>query len=209
MHYTQLTQIQRYQISVLNKAGHDQSEIARHIGVHKSTISRELRRNTGLRGYRPKQAHELSMARRQDKNSPRIREAHWREIERLLTLYWSPEQIAWRLYQEQGYMISHEWIYQYIYQDKRRGGQLYRYLRCQKKRKKRYGSYDRRGQIPNQRMIDERPAIVERRHRIGDWEGDTIVGKNHQGVLISLNERKSRYTLLGHSKYKRKDPGCR
>jgi len=98
---------------------------------------------------------------------------------------------GWRSDEEQGYLISHEWIYQYIYQDKYQGGQLYQYLCCQKKRKKRYGSYDRRGQIPNQRMIDERPAIVDRRNRIGDWEGDTIVGKGYQGVLISLNERKS------------------
>ena len=138
------------------------------------------------------------------KTTLRIREAHRLEIERLLKLHWRPEQIAWRLYQEQGYLINHEWIYQYICQDKRQGGQSYQYLRCQKKRRKRYGSNERRGQIPNQRMIDERPSVVDRRNRIGDWEGDTIVGKGHQGVLISLNESKSRYTLLGHSRYKSK-----
>jgi IS30 family transposase len=204
-HYTQLTQIQRYQIYALKKAGHNQSEIADNIGVHKSTVSRELRRNKGLKGYRPKQASHLAIVRQLNKLVPRIREGHWLEIERLLKLYWSPEQIAWRLYEEQQYLISHEWIYQYIYKDKQQGGKLYRYLRCQKKRRKRYGSNERRGQIPNQRMIDERPSVVDRRSRIGDWEGDTIVGKGHQGVLVSLNERKSRYTLLGHSRYKSKD----
>ena len=203
-HYTQLTQDQRYQIYAMNKAGFTQKDIAIEIGVHRSTISRELSRNKGLRGYRPQQAHSVALSRR-DKAVPRIVSSHWQEIERLLRGYWSPEQIAWRLYEEQGYRISHEWIYQYIYRDKRQGGSLYRYLRCQKQRKKRYGSHERRGQIPHQKMIDDRPAIVEGRTRLGDWEGDTIVGKAHRGVLISMVERKSRYTVLGHAKHKTKD----
>ena len=203
-HYTQLTQEQRYQIYAMNKAGMTQKDIAEEIGVHPSTVSRELKRNTGLRGYRPKQAHSFAVSRR-DKGVPRILDSHWLEIERLLKDYWSPEQIGWRLYVEQGYRVSHEWIYQYIYRDKRQGGKLYQYLRCQKQRKKRYGSNERRGQIPDQTMIDERPKVVEKRSRLGDWEGDTIVGKGHQGVLISMVERKSRYTVLGHSKAKRKD----
>lgn len=97
---------------------------------------------------------------------------------------------------EQGVRISHEWIYQYIYADKRAGGNLYRYLRCQKKRRKRYGSYNRRGTIPNQVSIDERPAIVDARGRLGDWEGDTVIGKRHQGALVTLVERKSLYTVM-------------
>jgi len=203
-YYTQLTQDQRYQIYAMNKVGMTQKETAVEVGVHRSTISRELRRNTGLRGYRPQQAHIRALSRR-DKAVPRIVSSHWQEIERLLRDYWSPEQIAWRLYEEQGYRVSHEWIYQYVYRDKRQGGNLYRYLRCQKQRKKRYGSHERRGQIPNQVMIDARPAIVEGRTRLGDWEGDTIVGKAHRGVLISLVERQSRYTVLGHAKRKTKD----
>ena len=203
-HYTQLTQEQRYQIYAMNKAGFTQKSIALDISVHPSTISRELKRNSGLRSYRPAQAHGFALSRR-DKGIPRILDSHWQEVERLLKGYWSPEQIAWRLYEEQGYRISHEWIYQHIYWDKHQGGNLYRYLRCQKQRKKRYGSNERRGQIPDQTMIDDRPAIVESRTRLGDWEGDTIVGKGHQGVLISMVERKSRYTVLGHAKVKRKD----
>ena len=85
---------------------------------------------------------------------------------------------------------------------------MYRYLRCQKKRGKRYGSNERRGQIPNQRMIDERPSVVDRRNRIGDWEGGTRIGKGHQGVLVSLNERKSRYPLLGAFALQKQRSGC-
>jgi len=203
-HYTQLTQDLRYQIYALKKAGFLQVEIAHEIGVNKSTISRELKRNSGLRGYRPQQAHQLALSRK-DSSCPRIRENHWEEVERLLRSYWSPEQIAWRLYEEQGYRISHEWIYQYVYRDKRYGGDLYRYLRCQKQRKKRYGSHDRRGKIANQTMIDERPEEIETRSRIGDWEGDTVIGKGHQGVLVTLVERKSRYTVVGHCRSKTKD----
>ena len=120
-HYTQLTQEQRYQIYAMNKVGMTQKDIAEEISVHRSTVSRELRRNTGLRGYRPNQAHSFAVSRR-DKGVPRILDSHWLEIERLLKDYWSPEQIGWRLYEEQGYRVSHEWIYQYIYRDKRQGG---------------------------------------------------------------------------------------
>ena len=139
------------------------------------------------------------------KKPVRIIESHWAEIERLLKLYWSPEQISHRLSEEQDYPISAEWIYQYIYQDKATGGSLYRYLRCQKQRKKRYGYYDKRGTLVNQTWIDERPKCVDDRERIGDWEGDTIVGTRHKGVLVSLVERKSRFTVLGHSRSKTMD----
>ena len=92
--------------------------------------------------------------------------------------------------------LSHEWIYQYVYADKRSGGDLYRYLRCQKPRRKRYGSYDRRGIIPNQVSIDERLAIVDARQRLGDGEGDTVIGKGHRGALETLVERTSLYTVI-------------
>ena len=101
---------------------------------------------------------------------------------------WSPEQLS--VGSSQGACMSHEYIYQYIYADKRSGGELYRHLRCQKKRRKRYGSYDRRGRIANQVSIDERPEIVEERSRVGDWEGDCVIGKNHKGALVTLVERK-------------------
>jgi len=194
--YRQLTQEQRYQIYVLRKTGHARSEIAAVIGVHKSTVSRELKRNQGKRGYRPQQAQSLAIARRQT-GTPRISTETWAEVERLLRQDWSPEQISGRLKKEQKICISHEWIYQYVLQNKQAGGDLYRHLRCQKKRRKRYGKYDRRGKLPNCRSIEERPAIVNARKRLGDWEVDTLLGKDHKRALVTLTERKSRFTLLG------------
>jgi len=195
-HYTQLTEHQRYQIYALMKAGHNQSEIAATLEVHKSTISREFRRNRGLKGYRPQQAHRLTLERRHEKAQPRIEAPVWQQVEALIREAWSPEQVAGRIAMEQGVSISHEWIYQYIYVDKCSGGDLYRFLRCQKVRRKRHGSYDRRGRIPNQVSIDERPAIVESKRRFGDWEGDTVIGKGHRGALVTLVERKSLFTVI-------------
>jgi transposase, IS30 family len=194
--YTQLTQEQRYQISALMKAGHNQVETAHIVGVHKSTISRELKRNHGLRGYRPQQAERLAVARRLEKAKPQITLDHWQQVESLLREDWSPEQISLWLAQEEHLLISHEWIYQYVLRDKRQGGDLYRHLRCQKQRKKRYGTYSRRGQLCNRVSIDERPAIVDLRLRLGDWELDTVIGKGHKGALVTLVERKSRLALI-------------
>jgi len=195
--YTQLTREERYQIYALKQADHQQGEIAQILGRHKATISRELRRNRGLRGYRPKQAHRVALARRTDKSRTRFSSLVWQQVEALIRQDWSPEQICGRLETEQGIRISHEYIYQYIYADKHSGGDLHLHLRCQKKRRKRYRSYDRRGVIPNQVSIDERPDIVAAKRRFGDWEGDTVIGKHHRGALVTLVERKSLYTVIG------------
>lgn len=194
--YTQLTQAERYQMYILKKAGQNQSQIAKMLGRHLSTIGRELQRNQGLRGYRPQQAHTRAVARRNAKARARVDGRVWPQVDALLRKAWSPEQVVSRLELEQGIRLSHEGIYQHIYADKRSGGDLYRSLRCQKPRRKRYGAYDRRGKIPNQVSIEARPAIVETRDRIGDWEGDTVIGKGHRGVLVTLVERKSRYTVI-------------
>jgi len=193
--YTQLTHIQRYQISALLRMGHLQTEIAETIGVHKSTISREIRRNTGQRGYRPKQAQQKALERR-DKASKRVGAADWEKIDQLIELDWSPEQISGYLRKEQLLLVSHEWIYQHIYQDKGNGGMLWKHLRSQKKRRKRYGSYEKRGQIPQRVWIDERPQVVEQRSRLGDWEADTIISQGKQKAIVTLTERMSRMTLL-------------
>lgn len=193
--YTQLTQEQRYQIYALLKAGHNQIEIAYFIKVHKSTVSRELRRNRGLKGYRPKQAHQFALNRRK-KASCRIEASTWTLIDALIRQDWSPEQVSGWLKENYGLQISHEWIYQYILMDRHAGGDLHRHLRCQKKRRKRYGSYNRRGTLKNRVSIDERPSIVDTRQRLGDWEVDTIIGKGHYQAIVSLTERKSRLALL-------------
>lgn len=195
--YRQLTPEQRYQIHALLKAGHSQAAIAALIEVHAATVSRELRRNTGQRGYRPKQAQDLARTRQlQRAHQPRIAATTWKLVRAQLLQQWSPEQVAGWLAKEHQIQVSHERIYQYVYADQRAGGTLYQHLRCQKQRRKRYGRHDRRGQIANRRSIDERPAIVAQRLRLGDWEADTIVGKGHQQALVSLTERKSKLTLL-------------
>jgi IS30 family transposase len=194
--YKQLTCEQRYQIYALKKASHNRTEIAAIVGVHKSTIGRELARNSGQRGYRPKQAQELAAARQQAAHRPRIKLATWRLIESLVLQQWSPEQISGRLKLEKQPSVSHERIYQHIYADKRGGGTLYLNLRCQKKRRKRYGQRDRRGQLQGRVSIEARPGIVESRRRVGDWEADTIIGQHHRQAILSMVERKSKLTRL-------------
>lgn len=196
MSYTQLTREQRYQIYALIKAGHNQRYIALLLGFHKSTISRELRRNGGQHGYYPNQAHLLARRRQRRSHGPRIALQIWQRVELLLRQQWSPEQITGRLKLEGQRSVSPERIYLYIYADKRRGGSLYRHLRSQKKQRKRYGGYIRRGQIPNRIGIEQRPAIVASKRRFGDWEADTIIGARHQGGILSLVERKSKLTRL-------------
>jgi transposase, IS30 family len=202
MSYRQLTREQRYQIYALLKAGHKQTQIALIIACHKSTISRELRRNVGYKGYRPLQAQQLARNRRRRSHGPRISEQTWLLVELLLRQQWSPEQIAGRLKLEQRPTVSHERIYLYIYADKRRGGRLYQHLRSQKKQRKRYGGHARRAQIPNRISIEQRPAIVACKGRLGDWEADTIIGARHQGAILSCTERKSKLTLLRKLKSK-------
>ena len=196
-HYTQLTREERYQISALKTAGHNQVEIAKVIGRHKATVSRELARNRGLRGYRPKQANSFAVNRRQAKAASRISSGSWARVERLLHEDWSPEQISNWLRHKEDVHVSPEWIYQYIIRDKQSGGDLYRHLRCQRQRKKRYGTTERRGQIKGRVSIDERPDVVSQRSRIGDWEADTVIGKQGGAVLVTLVERKTRLSVIG------------
>ena len=194
--YTQLTRDERYQIYALRKAGHSQKEIAEVLGRSPSTISRELRRNKGLKGYRPEQAHRLAQNRKKERDRTRIPKSTWARVEQLLREDWSPEQVSGWLTREEGVSVSHERIYQHVYEDKRCGGDLHRHLRCQKPRRKRYGHYDRRGQIRERVSIDERPEVVKARSRIGDWEADTVIGKPGGAVLVTLVERRSRLSLI-------------
>lgn len=196
--YKQLTQEQRYQIYAFLKVNFSQSSIAKEIGVHKSTVSRELRRNRGGRGYRPKQAYDMAKNRKKNaKKHVKLMPSIISMIESLLTQEFSPEQISGFLNRNHSIQISHETIYRYIIADKRNDGHLYKHLRhATKKRKKRYGSKDSRGQIRGRISIDERPPIVDTKKRIGDWEIDTIIGKNHKGVLLTIVERKSKLTLI-------------
>lgn len=194
MIYHHVTEVERYQIAAYLTAGWTQKAIARKLARSPSTISRELRRNRGLRGYRPAQANRL-YERRQDRcaaNAPCISVGDWHRIEALLRQEWSPEQIAGRTR-----LASTESIYQHVYRDKASAGTLWRHLRCQKQRRKRYGSgRSKRGLIPNRRPLSERPKAVDQRRRLGDWEGDTVIGKGHQGALVTLAERRSQLIRL-------------
>ncbi len=194
--YTQLAQQERYQIHALLKAGHSQRDIAKVLSRHPSTISREIRRNIGGRGYRPIQAERRASRRLRAKSQPRISAALWDLVRDLIQQQWSPEQISGWLRVTHNERISHEWIYQYILENKRKGGSLFRHLRCQKQRRKRYGSYTRRGHLINAVSIEERPAIVDSRSRIGDWEVDTVIGQYRRQAIVTLTERKTRLTLI-------------
>jgi IS30 family transposase len=196
--YTQLTRGKRYQIRTLLKAGFSQSEMAFFLKVHKSTISREIRRNKGDKGYRPVQAHEKALARRfaaakRIKMSPVMIEL----VEHYIRQDFSPEQISGFLDRKHGVKISHETIYKYIWSDKKIGGTLYKHLRRSRhKYRKRYRNNQLRGRIVGQVSIDLRPAIVNAKTRIGDWEIDTLTGKNSKGYLVTAVERKSKFTLV-------------
>lgn len=195
--YTHLAQGERYQISALREAGHSIQQIARALGRSTSTISRELRRNAGARGYRPLQAQQAAKERaRTSRSHPRLGPADWARVRRLLIQDWSPEQISERCALEGSSRISPEWIYRYVYADKANGGTLYRHLRGRKKYRKRYGSgRDQRGQLRNCRSIHDRPRAAENRSRLGHWEGDTIRGG--RAGAVTLVDRKSRYTRIG------------
>ena len=201
MTYHHLSREERYQISALLKEGLNQSQIAVNLKRSKSTISREIARNSGFRGYRPRQASLLAEDRSlNSRNARQIERSDWLSVEIYLKRQWSPEQIAAEV------PMSHETIYRHIYADKAFGGPLYRNLRCQRKRRKRYASgRNRRGQIIGRRAISERPVHIEERRQIGHWEGDTLIGKSHKQAIISLVERKSGYAVLAKVKNKTAD----
>jgi IS30 family transposase len=197
--YTQLTEDERYQIyeGVTEKRSH--REIALLVNKHHSTVSREVDRNTGLRGYRPKQAQEKAYQRNQ--NKPRYIKLT-ADVQQLISENimheWSPDQIKGRLKSKGLAMVCATTIYGFIQQDKDSGGDLYKHLRHRKPYKRRTGSLEARGQIIGRISIDERPPIVDKKIRIGDWEADTVIGKGHKGVLVTLADRVSKKTLIAH-----------
>jgi IS30 family transposase len=197
--YTRLTEDERYQIyeGVTQQLSH--REIATLINKHHSTVSNEVKRNAGLRGYRPRQAQEKSLRRQHNKHrhiklTPEVQSLIADNIKH----QWSPDQIQGRLRSEGLPMVCATTIYGFIQQDKASGGNLYTHLRHRKRYKRRTGSPDTRGQIIGRISIDERPSIVDKKIRLGDWEADTVIGKGHKGVLVTLAERVSKKTLIAH-----------
>lgn len=198
--YHHLTRDQRCQIYAHKKSGMTQKEIAEEIGVSQSAISRELKRNAGKRGYRYQQAHEKAEQKRQSAsaNAKKMTGSVLPLVVKMVKEdQLSPEQISGRLKLEHKICISHETIYKYIWSDKRNRGNLYKNLRRSgKKYNKRSGKLAGRGLIPNRVGIENRPGVVDAKNRVGDFEGDTIIGAQHQGAIMSLVERKTKVTLL-------------
>jgi IS30 family transposase len=198
--YRRIQYEDRCQIHALAKAGRTQAEIGAALGFSQGAVSRELARNSGRRGYRFKQAQGKAWARqdtvrgRPRKLTSRLR----RDIARKMRAErWSPEQISFWLLDERGVQISHEWIYRMVWDDKRAGGDLWRCLRRRGRKYNRRGAQNAgRGVIPNRIDISERPAVVGDKSRLGDWEGDTIVGTQHRGALLTHVERKSLFTTI-------------
>ena len=201
--YTQLNEENRFEIHGFKKAALSLRKIAQEIGKSPSTISRELKRNEGSRGYRPKQAQEKAIDRRKHaKKFKKMNTELIEKIENMLFQDWSPEQISGVL-AKSGTSISPERIYQHVWADKKSGGKLFMHLRHgHKTQKRKRGSKDKRGQIKNKVSIHERPEIVDQKGRIGDWEIDLVVGKNHKGFLITVVERVSKFTLASYVEHK-------
>lgn len=203
-HYKQLTYEQRCQIEAYKKSGFTQAEIATAVGVSQSTISRELARNTGRRGYRHKQAQEFALSRREStKRATKMVPELIGLVEEKLTEKWSPEQISGWLLNEHLILLSHERIYLHVWADKARGGDLFKNLRRHgRKYHKRSNGKTNRGQIRNRVSIDERPVEVDTKSRVGDWEIDTVIGKGHSGALVTIVERATQFTLSAQLKDK-------
>ena len=200
MKYRQITYEERYTIGLLRCQGLTSAAIARVLGRHRSTISREVRRNSTRHdgGYRPQLADWYANGRRKkSRRNSRFGPSEWAQIQALLRQEWSPEQIAGWLSRHGLLKISHETIYRHVWADKRHGGSLHKHLRGSPKlRRKGYRSYDSRGRMPGKRSIHQRPAEANNRSRVGHWETDTVLGTGRPCVL-SMVERKTGFLVLG------------
>jgi len=202
--YNQLTKEQRYHIQALLQAGNSQREIANEIGVHKSTISREIKRNIQPNNlYRAMHANIQARKRRfKAKKAIKMTPELITLIESLIRKDWSPEQISGWLKLNTTFTISHERIYQHIHEDKKHRGNLFWHLRHRNKRYCRRGKGHARNRIKNRRFITERPEVVDEKSRYGDWETDTIVGLANKSAIVTVVERKSQFMLMKHLKAK-------
>ena len=199
---THLTLGERYEISILHRQGRTKAEIAKEIGRHRSTIARELKRNADGRSgrYRAELAQKKAIARHDVKNkhkafTPRIMDFVTDRLENDL----SPEQIKGRADLDNVPCVSTERIYQFVWADKKKGGKLYLHLRSQGRRYRKRGNKKAgRGHIPNTTDISQRPAIVDKKERLGDLEIDLIIGKDHKGALLTINERVTGQLKMTH-----------
>ena len=204
MTYRQLTSEERYMLAALRRQGCNQAEIARALGRHRSTVCREVRRNsTRADGhYRAFTAQERTNGRRsRSRRNSRFSAEDFALVDELLRRQWSPEQVAGYLRREGQLSVSHETIYRHVWRDKKEGGTLHTHLRgARKRRRKRYGAYDSRGRLAGKRMISERPPEVEARREVGHWEADTVAGASTKDCVVTLVERRTGLVLVGKLK---------
>ena len=198
MTYHHLGLPERSQIQSLSRIGCSIRSISSLLDRSASTVSRELKRNQIGTEYDDDQAHRLARDRRSlaSRKANKITRHLIHQLHLYLEQKWSPEQISgyWR---RKGVFVSHSTIYKYIWSNRIAGGCLYQHLRHRgKKYKYRGQNSSGRGKIPHRTDIRLRPKIVCRKSRIGDWEADTIIGKAHQGVIVSLVDRKTKLTKL-------------
>lgn len=193
-----LTLEERRKIETLKQAGFNANKIAQELGRHKSSISRELSRNSINGIYKYNNAQKLAKQRKFSCGRLKLTEDNWTFVRVLLYLKWSPEQISGWLKTNPGigFYVSDQWIYEYIRNNQEDGGDLYIQLRREGKpyRNGRFRPY--RGKIKDRVSIEDRPEIVEKRIRIGDWEVDSVIGKLNKSSLVTLVERVSRYTVI-------------
>lgn len=196
--YNHLTHEQRYTISVCLKENKSKSEIARLIGVSKSTVSREIKRNSNSVGrYVLKDAEMFaSMSSARSHRPRKMTHEMTNDIIELLRRKWSPETIVGHMKRQGRECVSAEWIYHLVRQDKADGGVLYKNLPHSLKHRRR--PVNNPIPIRNRVSIEQRPEIVSRRQRFGDWEMDTIVGPCGKGVIVTLVERLSRKMLMAY-----------
>lgn len=196
--YKQLTLALRYQIFAYKNENYTITKIAELLCVNKSTISRELNRNSKNGYYSAETAHIQAISR--DKFKERYKKLTNKlklKIGKMLRDGLSPDQLVGRLKKQKMADISYETVYRYIYANQRSGGRLYKYLRHKnKKYGNRSSQYKTRGQIKNRVNISKRAKIIEKKTRFGDFEVDTIIGKDHQGAIVTLVDRKSKFTLM-------------
>ncbi|WP_346838697.1 IS30 family transposase [Microbulbifer sp. SAOS-129_SWC] len=204
MKYQQITSEERYILAALRKQGFSVVAIAKNLDRHRSTIYREINRNSCHHidgSYRPSKAHRRTVARRRrSRRNRQYSHGDFKVIRNLLRKKLSPEQVVGyiRRFGLMAKRISHETIYQYIWRDKAAGGTLWTHLRqSSKQRRKRYKAYDSRGRLADKRHISERPVSVESRKYQGHWEIDTVHGRGSNHCIVTLSERKTGYVMIG------------
>jgi IS30 family transposase len=200
MKYQQLSTEERYELAAMRRQQVGMAAMAHHLGRHRSTLYREVKRNQSVHDgcYRPSQAVEKASGRQhRPRRNWRYGPGEFAPIEAMIREELSPEQIVGRSQREGQRVMSHETIYRWIWRDKRCGGTLWRHLRgARKRRRKRYGRYDSRGRLAGKRLIGQRPAVVEDRGRIGDWEIDTMHGRG-KACVVTVVERKTGLVRIG------------